>query len=129
MIVKCIVCGKDAEQKSAKGRLYCSDDCFRVQKARHVRTEEWCKEELARRQQAYIAYMTEDEQERLNKKRAADMKQYYMRKPGLQKVRFCHDCHKPCNDYRCADCWSKLRGTASFLKPCDRPSETEWDYF
>jgi len=23
--------------------------------------------------------------------------------------RVCHDCGKPCHDYRCAECWRKLR--------------------
>ena len=26
-----------------------------------------------------------------------------------QKKRKCHDCGKPCNDYRCKKCWEKLR--------------------
>ena len=26
-----------------------------------------------------------------------------------QKKRKCHDCGKPCNDYRCKKCWDKVR--------------------
>lgn len=29
-----------------------------------------------------------------------------------QKTRRCHDCRKPTNNYRCSECWAKIRGTA-----------------
>ena len=129
MVVKCVVCGCDTEQKSSKGRLYCSMHCFHFQKRHHVRSEEWCKEELERRQQAYLEFLTGEELERHNKKVSVDTKKYYMRKPGLDKVRVCHDCGKPCSDYRCAGCWAKLRGVSTMIKPSETPTETEWDYF
>lgn len=33
----------------------------------------------------------------------------YLKAEPPQFSRKCHDCGKPCNDYRCKQCWTKLR--------------------
>lgn len=36
-------------------------------------------------------------------------------RPDARKFkRKCHDCGKPCNDYRCPECWAKLRHSGGY---------------
>lgn len=32
-----------------------------------------------------------------------------------KNTRKCHDCGKPCNDYRCRKCWQKLRKKSGYF--------------
>ena len=35
----------------------------------------------------------------------------------MKATRRCHDCGKPTNNYRCEECWAKLRGRANDTSP------------
>lgn len=40
------------------------------------------------------------------------------RKPRHAYKRRCHDCGKPCNNYRCEKCWAKIRnGSDYYVNP------------
>ena len=127
IIVRCVICGREMEQRSSKGKIFCSDACCYLQRSRHIRDDKWCKEELQRRHDDYIAGLTGEELQRREERRNVTMRSYYMKKPEELAKRVCHDCGKPCSNYRCADCWKKIRGNT--LEPQEARSETEWDYF
>lgn len=41
----------------------------------------------------------------------------------IHNARLCHDCSQPTTDYRCHECWTKLR--ARYRDSCDGPTADE----
>ena len=125
----CIVCGCAIEQRTRIAKLYCSDFCCYLQLTRHIHTKEWVEEEKKRRTQAYEAELSDDERKRLMyKKKKSGVPSKIQRRHEQPAMRVCHDCGKPCNNYRCDACWKKLRHEDDGLVETVR-TENEWDYF
>lgn len=81
----CAYCKKSL-QMSHTARVYCSDACrARARQARERGEENFVK-----------GAGTHGTQTDMHKK------------PQVQKRR-CHDCGKPTHNYRCAECWRKVR--------------------
>lgn len=125
----CIVCGNAIEQRTRIAKLYCSDFCCYLQLTRHIHTKEWVEEEKRRRTEAYEAELSDDERKRLlYKKKKSGGSRTSQRRHEQPVMRVCHDCGKPCNNYRCDACWQKLRrgeGLTEFYNE----SESIWDGF
>lgn len=94
--IKCLDCGSDIPfERRANNRVICLCPECRVQ----------------RRRAANRAYQR-------GRKRDLDAL-----RPGA--TRRCHDCGKPSNDYRCAECWEKIRGPDHLL---DKEDFGDTDY-
>lgn len=131
MRVKCVVCGREVEQSTRVPKLYCCHHCSYLQDTHHIHTKEWIAQEKERRTQAYIDGLDEDTKRRLKwhkKKSGSEKVSYYQSKPTQLATRRCHDCGKPCNNYRCDECWQKVRRSNGLLETVYQ-AESEWDDF
>ena len=128
MKFKCVVCGCDIEQRTTAPKIYCSDSCCYIQQSRKLHSKEWIEAEKKRRRQAYMDGLPDDERERIAAHRSKDKFYHYMSKPEELATRRCHDCGKPCVDYRCPECWAKLR-RGNGLTENITESESIWDDF
>lgn len=131
IVVTCIVCGKEVNQTTVLGKLYCSRTCRDKQSSKHIFTQEFCREEQERRKQAYIDALSPNER-KMHDKRSRIHKTFKIKhrdtSKGLMATRVCHNCGKPITNYRCPDCWLKIRGTDG-LRKYGIETESIWDGF
>lgn len=130
MKTTCITCGEVIEQRSSTPKLYCSDHCCYVHALQNLHSKEWLAEEKARRRKEYYDSLTELEQKRLaqHKKMDTEISRYYQGKPVELAKRVCHDCGKPCTNYRCDACWRKIRHQNGLIETAYQ-TESIWDDF
>ena len=104
----CPICGK--KFLGRKSRVYCNKKCkykaknaARKRRDRHAATKEMktcivCGAVLKNWQHKFCSDACKKEDAKQEK-----------RDINLKILRPCHDCGKPTSDYRCRECWEKLR--------------------
>lgn len=118
-VPKCVVCGAEITQP---GRYrYCSEECYRKGwKASHRKEPEMkiCVECGAEFETVYSRQITCSAECRAARQRKImavhnGLRKFHKDRPRIRgmenKTRFCHDCGKPTNNYRCDECWEKFR--------------------
>ena len=128
----CIVCGKTFVCRGYAPKLYCSNQCREKQNHAQLFTREERDEEIMRRRTLYYGSLSETQKAQIEYKRKhkRSMATITVKKPVEKQkpLRVCHDCGKPCNDYRCHECWIKLRRWKGLTENHDE-TESAWDYF
>lgn len=136
IIVKCIVCGKDMEQRTGSARLYCSNDCRNEQRRTHKVPEFVLAKETQKRRAMYYAALTPERKKELEygKIKRGEFKEREAKRLGFgdepRPNRYCHNFPKCKNltwDYYCPDCRRKNR--QGYVEQDYEETEDVWDDF
>jgi endogenous inhibitor of DNA gyrase (YacG/DUF329 family) len=125
-----MVCGKSFENNGYAARLYCCERCKDIQAEHKLIPEDIRKAEIKRRRDLY--YETRPIKKRIRitavRKNKELEKKVIAKEKELKYQRVCHDCGKPCIDYRCSKCWLKKRKKLGLIENVTQ-TESIWDGF
>lgn len=139
IIVRCVICGKEVEQRTASPKIYCSEYCYNEQRRTHKVPSYVLGAESQKRRAAYLASLSPERRAELEygRKKRGEFQEREAARLSLsdapQPTRHCHNfytkikCQNMTWDYYCPDCRRKRR--MGYVEQDYEETEDIWDDF